>query len=165
MTKERDFAEDLIQYIDKSPSSFHAAKNIEEVLEAKGFKKIEMQDKWKLEKEGKIKIKEEIYRIKAVEFIGIDIRVFNEDDKLLIQTEASKDRLVYFGHLKESYVYKTERCCNDKSSLFLNNELLMSITVKGFFRTKYEIIVADDFNNHLMILTFLNFYIRMMFSA
>ena len=113
----------------------------------------------------KIKIKEEIYRIKAVEFIGIDIRVFNEDDKLLIQTEASKDRLVYFGHLKESYVYKTERCCNDKSSLFLNNELLMSITVKGFFRTKYEIIVADDFNNHLMILTFLNFYIRMMFSA
>lgn len=53
MTKERDFAEDLIQYIDKSPSSFHAAKKIEEVLEAKGFKKIEMQDKWKLEKEGK----------------------------------------------------------------------------------------------------------------
>ncbi len=113
----------------------------------------------------KIKIKEKFFRIKAVEFIGIDIRVFNEDDKLLIQTDASNDRLVYFGDSKEYYVYKSERWFKDKINLFVNNKLLMSITVKGFFRTKYEIIVADAFNNHLMILTFLNFYIRMKLSA
>ncbi|MGO1470207.1 MAG: M18 family aminopeptidase [Tissierella sp.] len=53
MTKEKEFAKDLIEFIDKSPSAFHAVENVEETLVKDGFKKINLQDKWTLEKEGK----------------------------------------------------------------------------------------------------------------
>nr|WP_300005878.1 M18 family aminopeptidase [Tissierella sp.] len=53
MTKEKQFAEDLIDFIDKSPSAFHAAKNVEEKLLDNGFKRLNLEDKWSLEKEGK----------------------------------------------------------------------------------------------------------------
>ena len=53
MKKEKEFAKDLIRFIDESPTAFHATKNVEEKLIASGFKKINLQDKWNLEKEGK----------------------------------------------------------------------------------------------------------------
>lgn len=53
MNKEQKFAKDLIDFIDGSPSSFHAAKRVEEILVKEGFNKINSEDKWKLEKEGK----------------------------------------------------------------------------------------------------------------
>lgn len=53
MNKEQKFAKSLIDFIDESPSSFHATKSVEEILIKEGFKKINLQDKWNLEKEGK----------------------------------------------------------------------------------------------------------------
>lgn len=53
MKKEQKFGKDLIHFIDASPSSFHASKNVEEILVKEGFKKLDLQDKWNLEKEGK----------------------------------------------------------------------------------------------------------------
>lgn len=53
MKEEQKFAKKLIQFIDSSPSSFHAAKNVEDILIKEGFKKVNLQDKWDLEKEGK----------------------------------------------------------------------------------------------------------------
>ena len=53
MKNEKQFAEDLIQFIDKSPSAFHAAKNVEERLMEEGFKRVNLEDKWNLEKDGK----------------------------------------------------------------------------------------------------------------
>ncbi|OLS02951.1 M18 family aminopeptidase [Tissierella creatinophila] len=53
MIKEQQFAKNLIEFIDKSPSAFHAAKNVEETLIKDGFKRLNLQDKWNLEKEGK----------------------------------------------------------------------------------------------------------------
>ena len=53
MIIEQKFAKDLIDFIDGSPSAFHATKNVEEILVKEGFKKLNLQDKWKLEKEGK----------------------------------------------------------------------------------------------------------------
>ncbi len=53
MKNKEKFAKDLIHFIDRSPSSFHATKNVEERLVNSGFKKIKLQDKWELEKEGK----------------------------------------------------------------------------------------------------------------
>jgi len=53
MNKEQDFAKNLIDFIDESPSSFHATKNVEDILIKKGFKKLNLQDRWDLEKEGK----------------------------------------------------------------------------------------------------------------
>ena len=53
MKKEQKFAKDLINFIDESPSAFHATKNVEDKLIKEGFKKLNLQDKWNLEKEGK----------------------------------------------------------------------------------------------------------------
>lgn len=53
MKKEQEFAKDLIYFIDGSPSAFHATKNVEDKLIKEGFKKLKLQDKWDLEKEGK----------------------------------------------------------------------------------------------------------------
>ncbi len=53
MKKEQKFAKNLMDFIDSSHSSFHATKNVEELLIKEGFKKINLQDKWELEKEGK----------------------------------------------------------------------------------------------------------------
>lgn len=53
MKNEQNFAKNLIEFIDKSPSAFHATKNVEEVLAKEGFKRIDLQDRWNLEKEGK----------------------------------------------------------------------------------------------------------------
>ncbi len=53
MGKEQKFAKGLMNFIDESPSSFHAVKSIKEILSKEGFKEIKFEDKWDLEKEGK----------------------------------------------------------------------------------------------------------------
>lgn len=53
MKEEQKFAKDLIQFIDSSPSTFHAAANVEKILIKEGFKKVDLQDKWNLEKKGR----------------------------------------------------------------------------------------------------------------
>lgn len=53
MNKEKNFAKDLIQFIDGSPSAFHATKNAEEKLKNSGFKYLDLKESWKLEKGGK----------------------------------------------------------------------------------------------------------------
>lgn len=44
---------DLIEFIDKSPVNYFAVKNSIDILEKNGFKKLEENEKWKLEKGGK----------------------------------------------------------------------------------------------------------------
>lgn len=53
MVKEQNFAKNLIGFIDESPSSFHATKNVEKILIKAGFKRLNPEDKWDLEKERK----------------------------------------------------------------------------------------------------------------
>lgn len=53
MKKEKEFANNLIDFIDNSPSSFHAVSQLEEKFIEEGFKKLSFQDRWKLKKEGK----------------------------------------------------------------------------------------------------------------
>lgn len=53
MEKSKNFAKDLIDFIDSSYTAFHAVKNLEDRLEDKGFTKLNQGDKWNLEKEGK----------------------------------------------------------------------------------------------------------------
>ena len=53
MKKEQKFAKSLIDFIDGSPSAFHAVKKVQETLIKEGFKEIFLEDKWELEKEGK----------------------------------------------------------------------------------------------------------------
>ncbi len=53
MSVEKDFARDLITFIDESPTMFHAVKTTREILEENGFKELDLGDSWKLEKAGK----------------------------------------------------------------------------------------------------------------
>ncbi len=48
-----NYAKDLINFIDESPSQFHAVNNAEKRLLENGFTKLDKAEKWKLEKGGK----------------------------------------------------------------------------------------------------------------
>ena len=43
----KTLAKDLISFLDKSPTAFHAASNIEKKLKAAGFKEVEEENAWK----------------------------------------------------------------------------------------------------------------------
>lgn len=53
MNKEKEFAKSLMNFIEDSPSSFHATKKVEEILCERGFKEIKLEETWSLEREGK----------------------------------------------------------------------------------------------------------------
>ena len=47
------FAKEFIDFIDKSPSSYHAVKNCSDILDKNGFVRLDPSKEWKLEKNGK----------------------------------------------------------------------------------------------------------------
>lgn len=53
MSKELNFAKELIDFLYDSPTAFHAVKNIKDSLENSNFKELKQEDKWNLEKGGK----------------------------------------------------------------------------------------------------------------
>ena len=54
---KKKFAEEFIDFIDKSPSSYHAVKNCSDILDKSGFIRLDPSKEWKLEKNGKYYIK------------------------------------------------------------------------------------------------------------
>lgn len=53
MSKELNFAKELIDFLYDSPTAFHAVKNIKNSLKNSNFKELKPEDKWNLEKGGK----------------------------------------------------------------------------------------------------------------
>ena len=53
MVREKQFAYNLIDFIDNSPSQFHATNEVKKSLDNNGFKELTFSDKWNLEKSGK----------------------------------------------------------------------------------------------------------------
>lgn len=53
MTKELNFAQDLIDFIGKSPSAFHVIENVKEELVYNGFTELNFSERWNIKKEGK----------------------------------------------------------------------------------------------------------------
>jgi aspartyl aminopeptidase len=53
MSKELNFAKELIDFLYDSPTAFHAVKNIKDSLENSNFKELKEENKWNLEKGGK----------------------------------------------------------------------------------------------------------------
>ncbi|WP_250673374.1 M18 family aminopeptidase [Paraclostridium ghonii] len=49
----KEFARNLIGFIEKSPTAFHSVETSEELLKLNGFKKLEAREKWELEVGGK----------------------------------------------------------------------------------------------------------------
>ncbi len=53
MSKELDFAKELIDFIYDSPTPFHAVVNVKKMLEGSGFIELKEEDRWQLQKGGK----------------------------------------------------------------------------------------------------------------
>ena len=51
--KEVKFANQLVDFIYDSPSPFHVVSNVSKKLEKQGFIKLNLRDKWNIEKGGK----------------------------------------------------------------------------------------------------------------
>ncbi|MEN2258525.1 M18 family aminopeptidase [Paraclostridium benzoelyticum] len=49
----KEFARNLIGFIEKSPTAFHSVETSEELLKLNGFKKLDSREAWKLEQNGK----------------------------------------------------------------------------------------------------------------
>lgn len=49
----RETAEQLLAFIEKSPSCFHAIKNMKEILSADGFAELKEEEKWEIKKGGR----------------------------------------------------------------------------------------------------------------
>lgn len=49
----RKTAEELLDFIEKSPSCFHAIENMKEMLSEEGFQELKEEEKWEIEKGGK----------------------------------------------------------------------------------------------------------------
>lgn len=48
----RETAKKLLDFIEKSPSCFHAVENMKEILKAEGFQEVKEEEKWNIEKGG-----------------------------------------------------------------------------------------------------------------
>lgn len=53
MSKELDFAKELIEFIYRSPTAFHAVDSVSKILRGSGFVELKEEEKWRLEKGGK----------------------------------------------------------------------------------------------------------------
>lgn len=50
MSEKLQFAKDLIEFIHKSPSNYHAVENVKEILLENGFDEIDSRDRWNIQK-------------------------------------------------------------------------------------------------------------------
>lgn len=53
MSKQLDFARELIDFIYESPTAFHAVDNVKKILEGCGFMELNEEDRWELKKGSK----------------------------------------------------------------------------------------------------------------
>jgi aspartyl aminopeptidase len=53
VSREQEYANDLIDFIHTSPSPFHVVRTLEGILEARGFQKLDMTAKWQISAGGK----------------------------------------------------------------------------------------------------------------
>ena len=54
---KKKFAENFIEFVNNSPSSYHVTKNCSDILDEKGFERLDPSGEWKLKPEGKYYIK------------------------------------------------------------------------------------------------------------
>ena len=86
LTKEtcRQTAEELLHFLEKSPSSFHAIANITNMLEAAGFEEIREEENWKLLPGGSYYVTRNqssviAFKVPGADFTGFQIMASNSD--------------------------------------------------------------------------------------
>ena len=60
---KKKFAENFIEFVNNSPSSYHVTKNCSDILDEKGFERLDPNGEWKLKPEGKYYIKRKMMLI------------------------------------------------------------------------------------------------------
>jgi len=108
----------------------------------------------------KIKIGDEIFKINRTGFLWQDFKIFDRNKKLILKSDVSKNRLIYFGNDIEIFTYKSKGWFNSKLNLYKTSNLLVSIWTKGFLKHQYKMEIENDFKNSLIMLAFLNDYIN-----
>jgi len=53
MNSNLNYAQDLLNFIDNSPSPYHVIRNVKNILLKSGFTELDLKNKWNIEKEGK----------------------------------------------------------------------------------------------------------------
>lgn len=107
----------------------------------------------------KIKIDNEIFRIKYNSLFSRDYKIFDPNENLVFKSDIAKNRFIYFGNAIEIFIYKNNGWFNNRLNLYKTNELIISVKSNGFFKNKYKIEVNNNFDNRLVTLAFLYDYI------
>lgn len=107
----------------------------------------------------RIKINGKIFKIKYNNLLSRNYKIFNENEKLVLKSDVSKNRLIYFGDETEIFIFKSVGWFNNRLDLYRKSKLIISIKPKGFFITKYKIAIDENFYNHLVVLAFVHDYI------
>lgn len=113
----------------------------------------------------KIKIGDDIFKIKGTGFLWNDIKIYNKDNYLICKSDNSKNRIIYFGDTIDIFSFRYKNWFSNKFFLFKNDKIVLSADYKGFFRWKFIIEVDENFDNDLIILIFVNFYMRRFTSS
>ncbi len=108
----------------------------------------------------KIKLKDKVFKIKGTGFLWRDIKIYDQDNYLICKSDISKSRIIYFGDTIEIFTFKHKNWLSNKFFLYKNDQIILALDYKGFFRWKFIIEVDENFYNDLIILIFFNFYMR-----
>ncbi|HCA09274.1 hypothetical protein [Chryseobacterium sp.] len=108
----------------------------------------------------RMKIGDEVYTIKGTGFLWMGTNIFDASGRLVLKIDASKSRIFYYGETTEIYTYQHKGWLSKKLNLYnWEDRLLVSLHHKQkFLKTIYTIEIDEDFNNSIIILSFLNFY-------
>lgn len=114
----------------------------------------------------RIKIGNEFYKIKAAGFLWMAIDVFDESGRLILKIDSAKNRIFYYGDSTEIYTYKYKGWLHKKLFLYDNNDqLVLAIDYRqALFKLNYKLEIDDNFNNGLITLSLLYFYLRDLLS-
>lgn len=85
---DHNYTEDLFQFIESSPTAFHAVDAMKDVLEKQGYKGLLESGKWELEEGGKYYVVRNgssliAFRIPAIDFAGFQIMAGHSDSPCL----------------------------------------------------------------------------------
>ncbi|AZA55292.1 hypothetical protein [Chryseobacterium sp. G0201] len=115
----------------------------------------------------RIKIDNEIYKIKNTGFLWYDTNVFDKKGRLVLKNDYTKNRIFYYDQDTKFFTYKFKGWFNKKLSLYNNDDqLVLMIGYKQkIFKNQYAIEIEKGFTNYIVILSLLNFYISELSSA
>ncbi|MET3537508.1 hypothetical protein [Chryseobacterium limigenitum] len=115
----------------------------------------------------RIKIDNEIFKIKNTGFLWYDNDVFDKNGILVLKNDYAKNRIFYYDQDTEFFTYKFKGWFNKKLYLYNNGDqpVLMIGYKQKIFKNQYIIEVGKGFTNYIVILSLLNFYISELSSA